>query len=136
MDIDNLYFQCLRQYITFEVMEGAYDISCPDPNCPTQVSNSRHSHENSKITFNSGSLEPDPDGNFNRQTLDGKTPDFPLKYRQEFTWIKVTPLYCIGLDCLQFSHISPRLHDRIFRYITSHFPSLCQAHLTLSSAES
>lgn len=27
---------CLRQYITFEVMEGAYDISCPDPNCPSQ----------------------------------------------------------------------------------------------------
>merc|ERR1719225_1612633 len=28
--------ECLRQYITFEVMEGAYDISCPDPHCPTQ----------------------------------------------------------------------------------------------------
>ena len=87
-NFDNLFFQCLRQYITFEVMEGAYDISCPDPHCPTQVSNSLHSLGNSKITFNSGSLEPDPDGNFNRQTLDGKTPNFPLKHRQEFTWIK------------------------------------------------
>ena len=27
----------MQQYITFEVMEGAYDISCPDPDCPTQV---------------------------------------------------------------------------------------------------
>ena len=34
--------QCLRQYITFEVMEGAYDISCPDPNCPSQVGNEEH----------------------------------------------------------------------------------------------
>ena len=101
MDIDNLYFQCLRQYITFEVMEGAYDISCPDPNCPTQVSNSLHSLVNSKITFNSGSLEPDPDGNFNRQTLDGKTPDFPFKHRQEFTWIKVS---------LQFTDIPPSFY--------------------------
>ena len=109
MDIDNLYFQCLRQYITFEVMEGAYDISCPDPNCPTQVSNSRHSLENSKITFNSGSLEPDPDGNFNRQTLDGKTPDFPFKYRQD----KSSP----GLKSL------PALDAGLFT-VQSHFPRL------------
>jgi len=27
---------CMQQYIIFEVMEGAYDISCPDPGCPTQ----------------------------------------------------------------------------------------------------
>jgi len=27
---------CMQQYITFEVMEGAYDISCPDPGCPIQ----------------------------------------------------------------------------------------------------
>ena len=95
-NFDNLFFQCLRQYITFEVMEGAYDISCPDPHCPTQVSNSLHSLGNSKITFNSGSLEPDPDGNFNRQTLDGKTPNFPLKHRQEFTWIKSQ---CSAFSC-------------------------------------
>ena len=91
-NFDNLFFQCLRQYITFEVMEGAYDISCPDPNCPTQVSNSLHSLVNSKITFNSGSLEPDPDGNFNRQTLDGKTPNFPLKHRGlAGRWTDVVP---------------------------------------------
>jgi hypothetical protein len=30
-------FQCMQQYITFEVMEGAYDISCPDPECSSQV---------------------------------------------------------------------------------------------------
>jgi len=28
--------ECLKQYISFEVMEGAYDVSCPDPNCVTQ----------------------------------------------------------------------------------------------------
>jgi E3 ubiquitin-protein ligase RNF144 len=28
--------ECMYQYITFEVMEGAYDISCPDQECPTQ----------------------------------------------------------------------------------------------------
>jgi len=27
---------CMQQYITFEVMEGAYDISCPDPGCSIQ----------------------------------------------------------------------------------------------------
>jgi len=27
---------CMQQYIMFEVMEGAYDISCPDPGCPIQ----------------------------------------------------------------------------------------------------
>jgi len=27
---------CMQQYITFEIMEGAYDISCPDPACPIQ----------------------------------------------------------------------------------------------------
>jgi len=27
---------CLKQYISFEVMEGAYDVSCPDPNCASQ----------------------------------------------------------------------------------------------------
>eukprot|EP00092_Neocalanus_flemingeri_P008234 GFUD01008879.1.p1 GENE.GFUD01008879.1~~GFUD01008879.1.p1 ORF type:complete len:723 (+),score=158.25 GFUD01008879.1:627-2795(+) len=27
---------CMQQYINFEVMEGAYDISCPDPGCPIQ----------------------------------------------------------------------------------------------------
>ena len=26
----------MQQYIAFEVMEGAYDISCPDPACPSQ----------------------------------------------------------------------------------------------------
>ena len=26
----------MSQYITFEVMEGAYDISCPDRDCPQQ----------------------------------------------------------------------------------------------------
>ena len=50
MGIIFLCFQCLRQYITFEVMEGAYDISCPDPHCPTQVSNTPHSLGNSVIT--------------------------------------------------------------------------------------
>ena len=27
----------MGQYITFEVMEGAYDIACPDQDCPAQV---------------------------------------------------------------------------------------------------
>ena len=27
---------CLRQYIGFEVMKGAYDVTCPDPGCLTQ----------------------------------------------------------------------------------------------------
>jgi len=27
---------CMQQYITFEIMEGAYEISCPDPVCPIQ----------------------------------------------------------------------------------------------------
>ena len=29
-------FQCMAQYITFEVMSGSYDISCPDPDCDIQ----------------------------------------------------------------------------------------------------
>ena len=28
--------ECLKQYISFEVMEGANNVSCPDPNCVTQ----------------------------------------------------------------------------------------------------
>ncbi len=26
----------MQQYVTFEVSEGAYDISCPDPECDKQ----------------------------------------------------------------------------------------------------
>ena len=26
----------MHQYITFEVMQGAYDIACPDPDCDRQ----------------------------------------------------------------------------------------------------
>ena len=37
--------QCMQQYIAFEVMEGAYDISCPDPDCPTQGVLSQHQME-------------------------------------------------------------------------------------------
>ena len=29
----NIVFQCLIQYISFEIMAGAYEISCPDPAC-------------------------------------------------------------------------------------------------------
>jgi len=36
---------CMQQYITFEVMEGAYDISCPDPECPTQGVLNQHQME-------------------------------------------------------------------------------------------
>jgi len=36
---------CMQQYITFEVMEGAYDISCPDPECPTQGVLTQHQME-------------------------------------------------------------------------------------------
>jgi len=36
---------CMQQYITFEVMEGAYDISCPDPDCPTQGVLNQHQME-------------------------------------------------------------------------------------------
>jgi len=35
----------MQQYITFEVMEGAYDISCPDPECPTQGVLNQHQME-------------------------------------------------------------------------------------------
>lgn len=29
-------FQCMRTYIEFEIAAGAYDISCPDTQCPSQ----------------------------------------------------------------------------------------------------
>ena len=29
-------FQCLSQYVSFEIMAGAYDISCPDSECEKQ----------------------------------------------------------------------------------------------------
>ena len=32
----NIKSSYIMIYITFEVKEGAYDISCPDPHCPTQ----------------------------------------------------------------------------------------------------
>ena len=35
----------MQQYIAFEVMEGAYDISCPDPDCPTQGVLTQHQME-------------------------------------------------------------------------------------------
>ena len=35
----------MSQYIMFEVMEGAYDISCPDRDCPTQGMLSLHQME-------------------------------------------------------------------------------------------
>lgn len=28
--------QCMRAYIEFEILEGAYEISCPDAMCPSQ----------------------------------------------------------------------------------------------------
>lgn len=28
--------QCLKAYVEFEIVEGAYEISCPDAQCPTQ----------------------------------------------------------------------------------------------------
>ena len=31
--INIIVFQCLIQYISFEIMAGAYEISCPDPAC-------------------------------------------------------------------------------------------------------
>lgn len=31
-----IYFQCMRAYIEFEILEGAYEISCPDAMCPAQ----------------------------------------------------------------------------------------------------
>jgi len=36
---------CMQQYISFEVMEGAYDISCPDPDCPNQGVMNQHQME-------------------------------------------------------------------------------------------
>ena len=30
------FLQCLIQYLTYEVMSSAYDISCPDPDCEKQ----------------------------------------------------------------------------------------------------
>jgi len=37
--------ECMNQYITFEVMEGAYDISCPDQDCPNQGVLTQHEME-------------------------------------------------------------------------------------------
>lgn len=37
--------ECMGQYILFEVMEGAYDISCPDRDCPHQGLLSIHQME-------------------------------------------------------------------------------------------
>jgi len=37
--------ECMSQYITFEVMEGAYDISCPDQDCPAQGVLNQHQME-------------------------------------------------------------------------------------------
>ena len=31
-----LNFQCLQQYLSFEIMAGAYEISCPDSQCPKE----------------------------------------------------------------------------------------------------
>jgi E3 ubiquitin-protein ligase RNF144 len=28
--------QCMRFYVKFEIAEGAYDISCPDAQCPSK----------------------------------------------------------------------------------------------------
>lgn len=28
--------QCMKAYVEFEISEGAYDISCPDAQCPSQ----------------------------------------------------------------------------------------------------
>ena len=29
--------QCLKQYLGFEIMAGAYEISCPDPQCEKEA---------------------------------------------------------------------------------------------------
>lgn len=31
-----LFFQCMKAYVEFEISEGAYEISCPDAQCPEQ----------------------------------------------------------------------------------------------------
>lgn len=31
-----LVFQCMKAYVEFEISEGAYEISCPDAQCPSQ----------------------------------------------------------------------------------------------------
>jgi len=38
--------ECMGQYITFEIMSGSYDISCPDPQCPLQGVLDEHQIEN------------------------------------------------------------------------------------------
>lgn len=30
------FFQCMKIYVEFEIGQGAYDISCPDAQCPSQ----------------------------------------------------------------------------------------------------
>lgn len=30
------FLQCMKAYVEFEIAEGAYDISCPDAQCPSQ----------------------------------------------------------------------------------------------------
>ena len=90
-------FQCLKQYISFEVMEGAYDVSCPDPSCISQVtcivfnnSNSCDSISPHSLTYTSllfslslsGDTQSEPDGGFDRQTVDGEASDIQTKHRQ------------------------------------------------------
>lgn len=36
MPLITVSFQCMRAYIEFEILEGAYEISCPDAMCPAQ----------------------------------------------------------------------------------------------------
>lgn len=31
-----IYLQCVRAYVEFEINQGAYNISCPDAQCPKQ----------------------------------------------------------------------------------------------------
>ena len=91
-------FQCLKQYISFEVMEGAYDVSCPDPSCISQVTCNLHCNNSCDsssvvpIAFFyfpipfllslSGDTQSEPDGGFDRQTVDGEASDIQTKHRQ------------------------------------------------------
>ena len=49
----------MKEYVTLEIMDGQYDISCPDPACPSMV---RNIPGNLYDISSAGCSEPEADG--------------------------------------------------------------------------
>ena len=49
----------MKEYVTLEIMAGLYDISCPDPACPSMV---RHIPGTFADISSAGGSEPAADG--------------------------------------------------------------------------